>query len=71
MVLAAAGPIVAVGTKKYMQNEGASGYVDENKGKQVSGVRHAPGVCKGQRVIWSVREAQNEGASGYVDENKG
>jgi hypothetical protein len=26
-----AGPVVSVGTKKYMQNEGASGYVDENK----------------------------------------
>ena len=58
------------------QNEGPSGDVDENKGKQVSGVgcqvlgARRPGysVSHYARLAW--RTVKNEGASGYIDENK-
>jgi hypothetical protein len=65
-----------VSCEKTVQNEGSSGYVDEKKQKQVSGIRcQVSGgsvpwtICRGL-ATWCKKTVQNEGSSGYVDENK-
>ena len=65
-----------IGPREKCENEGSSGDVDENKERQVSGVRcqvSGRGSGKGssnQRELAPEKSAKNEGSSGDVDENK-
>jgi hypothetical protein len=69
-----------------VKNEGSSGYIDENKHRQVSGGQGlAPTVgCRAEGTSsrlgcgsdgqitrkWTWQYIENEGSSGYIDENK-